>query len=66
MQQYTIQPIQYVVLHITKYKETGRIGTHIDRKNLTQNVAHFKSDIDPAMRELLGPHIDHTRCSMHA
>ncbi|WP_419241185.1 hypothetical protein [Cardinium endosymbiont of Nabis limbatus] len=44
MQQYTIQPIQYSVLHITKYKETGRIGTHIDRKNLTQNVAHFKSD----------------------
>ncbi|WP_162789918.1 MobV family relaxase [Cardinium endosymbiont of Sogatella furcifera] len=65
MQQYTIQPIQYAVLHITKYKETGRIGTHLDRKNLTQNVAHFKSDIDPAMRELLGPHIDHTRTHLN-
>ena len=30
--------MQYAVLHITKYKTTGGIGAHIDRKHLSANI----------------------------
>lgn len=65
MQQYKVEPIQYAVLHITKYKETGRIGIHIDRKQLPKDVVRSTNNIDPAISELLGSHIDHKRTHLN-
>jgi len=60
-----MESVQYAILHIAKYKEIIGIGTHIDRKNVPQNVARFKSGIDPVLSELLGPHIDPKRTHLN-
>lgn len=60
-----MESVQYAILHIAKYKEIRGIGTHIDRKNLPENTTRFKSGIDPAISELLGPHIDPKRTHLN-
>jgi hypothetical protein len=61
--------LQYCVFHISKYKEIGRIGSHIDRNNLQQTVERIEwidgSLLDDNLRELLGSHIDHSRSHLN-
>lgn len=61
--------LQYCVFHISKYKEIGRIGSHIDRNNLQQTVERIEGidgkESEGNLRELLGSHIDHSRSHLN-
>lgn len=49
-----MQTVQYCVFHITKYKQLGGIGHHIDRLAKNPN----KGEVDEELKPLLGMHID--------
>merc|ERR1711974_224861 len=64
---------QYAVLHITKYKELGGIGAHIDRHHVPKNANPEKVDFnenfveygDTTLLDILGDTIDKSKTHLN-
>ena len=51
----------FAVLHISKYKQLGPIGKHIDREYVSTNVDRKKSGFNEELTLTLGSYIDHSK-----
>lgn len=52
---------QFAVFHITKFKDLGGIGAHIDRKHIASNVNEAKTDFNETLLQVLGSTIDSSK-----